>query len=262
MTCSRDDACTNATCVQGPAKPADNSADVVGAIITALQQGAAACSARVREPDAEHSGDWVCTWLDALDAVKDVLAQHRSRALHAVLAAEYRPEDFVPLPAPRVLAEKGEYDSPVAPGPPLPLSASAGDPQGGSRAQTGAESALAVARRRIINTVDPVMSGVKVKQAVLDLLDALAPDPGGLHSTYAADDALVPGGTCTSTCTTPIVDVQDSDGYTQPDGPSQTTAAAVAEHDACIARWDRLSPEQRSGTTFHGADAHLRRETR
>ena len=32
---------------------------------------------------------------------------------------------------------------------------------------------------------------------------------------------------------------------------------ARTEHEHCQARWGRLSPSERSGTTFHDWDAHL-----
>ena len=42
------------------------------------------------------------------------------------------------------------------------------------------------------------------------------------------------------------------------EGCEQTSEeSAVAAHQACHERWDRLSPEQRSGTTFHGWESHV-----
>jgi hypothetical protein len=37
--------------------------------------------------------------------------------------------------------------------------------------------------------------------------------------------------------------------------------AAKAHHAFCLARWEHLSEEQRRGTTFHGWDAHLPRQS-
>jgi hypothetical protein len=54
--------------------------DSVQAIREALRAGAAACTTRVREPDADHGGEWICSWLDALDVVDEVIADSRTGA--------------------------------------------------------------------------------------------------------------------------------------------------------------------------------------
>jgi sugar phosphate isomerase/epimerase len=42
----------------------------IAAAVAELEAAAAECAARVREPDADHPGDWICSMQDALDIVR------------------------------------------------------------------------------------------------------------------------------------------------------------------------------------------------